>query len=86
MGLTQDHTAGQLPSSHLDEKPSLLEEALQSHMSLVPAQFLAQGSELQEQTGTRGLRSSRQEGSWGKNPEVLTLYFCPLPGSSQPEA
>lgn len=82
MGLTQDHTAGQLLSSHLDEKPSLLEEALQSHMSLVPAQ----GSELQEQTGTRGLRSSRQEGSWGKNPEVLTLYFCPLPGSSQPEA
>lgn len=34
----------------------------------------------------RVLRRSRQEGSWGKDPEVPTLQFCPLPGSSQPEA
>lgn len=32
------------------------------------------------------LRRSRQEGSWGKDPEVPTLQFCPLPGPSQPEA
>ena len=32
------------------------------------------------------LRRSRQEREGGKGPEVPTLQFCPLPGSSRPEA
>lgn len=52
-------------------------------MSLGPAQCLALGPELQEHTGMRASWRSRQDTSWEKDPEVLTLHFCPLPGSLQ---